>query len=59
MIPTKDQVDTYFERLVSNYDDLIKLLGEAKVNLNTIFNSTDTPPSRKANRSEGWCSKRR
>jgi hypothetical protein len=44
MIPTKDQVDTYFERLVSNYDDLIKLLGEAKVNLNTIFNSTDTPP---------------
>jgi hypothetical protein len=43
MIPTAQQVDTYFRRLEANYDDLIKLLGDARADLNTIFGATDKP----------------
>src|SRR5438132_2403622 len=43
MIPTTQQIDTYFRRLQANYDDLIKLLGDAKTDLNTIFGATDKP----------------
>lgn len=43
MVPTLQQIDTYFRRLESNYDDLIKLLGDAKADLNTIFGATDKP----------------
>ncbi len=43
MIPTSQQIDTYFKRLLFNYDDLIKLLGEAKTDLNTILGATDKP----------------
>jgi hypothetical protein len=41
MIPTTQQVDTYFKHSQANYDDLIKLLGEAKANLYAIFDATD------------------
>jgi hypothetical protein len=43
MIPTTDQVDTYFRRLEANYGDLNDLLTDAKADLNTIFNATDKP----------------
>jgi len=43
MIPTADQVDTYFRRLEANYGDLNDLLTDAKADLNTIFNATDKP----------------
>jgi len=43
MIPTSQQIDTYFRRLSGNYDDLIKLLGDAKTDLNTILGATDKP----------------
>jgi len=43
MVTTLQQIDTYFRRLQSNYDDLIKLLADAKADLNTIFGATDKP----------------
>src|SRR5262245_20328468 len=43
MIPTADQIDTYFRRLESNYGDINDLLTDAKADLNTIFGSTDKP----------------
>jgi hypothetical protein len=43
MIPTANQVDTYFRRLEANYGDLNDLLTDAKADLNTIFNATDKP----------------
>jgi hypothetical protein len=43
MIPTTNQVDTYFRRLEANYGDLNDLLTDAKADLNTIFNATDKP----------------
>src|SRR5262249_15593198 len=41
MIPTKEQVDIYFTRLVENCTDLKLLLGDAAGDLNTIFGATD------------------
>jgi hypothetical protein len=43
MIPTKEQVDIYFTRLVENCTDLHALLGDAARDLNAIFESTDKP----------------
>lgn len=43
MMPTPQQVTRHFRRLNGNYEDLIKLLGEAKTDLNTIFGATDKP----------------
>lgn len=43
MIPTKNELDIYFRHLVTNYDDLIKLMADAKVDLNTILGATDKP----------------
>jgi hypothetical protein len=43
MIPTSDQIDTYFRRLYDNYDDLIKLLGGAQSSLTAILGATDKP----------------
>jgi hypothetical protein len=43
MIPTTQQLDTYFRRLEANYTDLIQLLSDAKTDLNTILTATDKP----------------
>jgi hypothetical protein len=43
MIPTKDQIDTYFKHVDKNYDNLIRLLDEADSDLTKIFAAMDKP----------------